>query len=349
MRAHVLREYNREMSLENVKDPAPGPFDIILRVKACGVCGTDLKIVSGKIPPPIVTLPHTPGHEIAGEVVEIGSAVTNVKIGQRGIAYFYVSCKDCEMCRSGKENVCFSIRRLGFELPGGFAEYVKMPAYNFCPLHRDRVANEMAILPDALATPYHALKTMGEVKAGQDVLITGVGGLGIHAVQIAKLMGARVFGVDIREGPLKLASDLGTDFVIDSSKEDSSKKVMEITGGKGVDVVIENVGSAQSMKWSFSCLKRRGRLVVVGYDPSSPYPLNPMEMHYNEWIICGSRASTKQELLEVIDLVERGKIKPVVYKLFPWEDANEAIREIQKGVGLGRMVLSFKSSLRISL
>jgi len=113
MKAMVLREYNQHMSLENMEDPAPGPLEIILRVRACGICGTDLKIVSGKIPPPIVILPHTPGHEIAGEVVAIGSAVKNVSVGQKGIAYFYIGCKDCEMCRTGRENVCFSIRRLG--------------------------------------------------------------------------------------------------------------------------------------------------------------------------------------------------------------------------------------------
>lgn len=341
MKALVLRQYNQGMSLEEVADPVPGLLDIVLRVRACGVCGTDLKIFSGKIPPPIVTLPHTPGHEIAGEVAAVGSAVTNVKIGQRGIAYFYIGCKDCEMCRTGRENVCFSIKRLGFELAGGFAEFVKLPAYNFCPFDERMSVNEMAVLPDAIATPYHALKTMAEVKAGQTVLIMGVGGLGIHAVQIAKLMGARVIAADRREAPLKLAPEYGADFVIDSSEKDSQKGVLEITGGRGADVTIENVGSAQSMGWSLPCLKRRGRLIIVGYDPLNPYPLNAMEMHYNEWIICGSRTSTKQEVLEVIDLVQRGRIKPVVSKLFPWMEANEAIKEIQKGTGVGRTVLTF--------
>ncbi|MBM4324627.1 MAG: zinc-binding dehydrogenase [Deltaproteobacteria bacterium] len=341
MKALVLKEYNHEMSLEEREDPVPGPSEIVLRVKACGVCGTDLKIVSGKIPPPIVTLPHTPGHEIAGEVVAVGSSVKNISIGQKGIVYFYVSCKDCEMCRTGRENVCFSIRRLGFELPGGFAEYVKMPVYNFCPVPEDLSLHEWAILPDALATSYHALKTMAEVKAGQDVLILGVGGLGIHAIQIAKLVGARVFAVARREEPLQLANEQGADFVINSSQEGSSKKVMELTQGRGVDVVIENVGSAQSMSWSLSCLKRRGRLVIVGYDPLNPYPLNPMEMHYNEWILCGSRVSTKQELLEVIDLVQRRRIKPVITKQMPWLEANKAIEELKGKKEIGRTVLTF--------
>jgi propanol-preferring alcohol dehydrogenase len=230
---------------------------------------------------------------------------------------------------------------LGFELPGGFSELVRLPAYNFCPFDEEKPLTEMAVLPDAVATSYHALKTMADVKAGQDVMIMGIGGLGIHAIQIAKLMGARVFAVARREEPLQLATEQGADFVINSSEESSSKKVMELTKGRGVDVVIENVGSAQSMSWSLPCLKRRGRLVIVGYDPLNPYPLNPMEMHYNEWILCGSRVSTKQELLEVIDLVERGRIKPIVYKLLPWEKANEAIDELKSRRGIGRTVLTF--------
>jgi 2-desacetyl-2-hydroxyethyl bacteriochlorophyllide A dehydrogenase len=341
MKALVLREYNRDMILEDLPNPVPGPFDLILRMKACGVCGTDLKIVSGKIPVPIVTLPHTPGHEMAGEVVAMGSSVKGISPGQQGIVYFYVSCKDCEMCRTGRENVCFSIKRLGFEFSGGFAEYVKIPAYNFCPVREGMPLIEMAVLPDAVATSYHALKTMAEVKAGQDVLIMGAGGLGIHAVQLAKWMGARVIAVARREGPLKLAAEYGVDAVIDSRKEGSAQEVMDLTRGRGVDVILENVGTSSSMRWCLPCLKRRGRLVLVGYDPTDPYPLNAMEMHYNEWTLCGSRVSTKQELMEVIDLVQQGKIKPVVSKRYPWTEANEAIREIQKRTGVGRTVLTF--------
>jgi 2-desacetyl-2-hydroxyethyl bacteriochlorophyllide A dehydrogenase len=342
MKAFVLRDFQRDMVIENVSDPVPGPLDIILRVKACGVCGTDLKIVSGKIPPPIITLPHTPGHEIAGEVAAIGSAVRDLSPGQKGIVYPYLACRDCEMCRTGRENICLSVKRLGFELPGGFAEFVKLPAYNFCPFEEGLDFTQMAIMSDAVATSYHAMKTLANVRTGQDVLIMGVGGLGIHAVQIAKLLGAKVMAVDRREEPLKLASEYGADVTVDTSRISLSETVFEITREKGVDVIIENVGSAQSLQETLPCLKRGGRLVLVGYDPSAAYPLQPMEMHYNEWTLCGARLSTKRELLEVIDLVERGKIKPVVSKLLPWEKAHQAIHEIERGSTLGRTVLTFE-------
>ncbi len=341
MKAFVLREYNENMVLEDVEYPQPGFSDIVLKVKACGVCFTDIKLMTGQIPSSIVPLPIRPGHEISGEVVSIGSEVKNISIGQRGTVYHYVNCRDCEMCRTGQENICFFLKRLGFELSGGMAEFLKIPAYNFCPFDEHLVCEEMAILPDAVGTPYHALKTVAEIKMGDRVLIVGIGGLGVHAVQLAALMGAKVIAVDRKREALELASRFGADVVIDSSFGNPLDKVMEITKGGGVDKVIEIVGTPQTLEWSLRCLKPRGTLVIVGYDPSHPFPISTIEMHYKEWKILGSRAVTKQELLEVIDLVERGKIKPVVSQVVPWTKANEALKVVQEGRAIGRTVLKF--------
>jgi 2-desacetyl-2-hydroxyethyl bacteriochlorophyllide A dehydrogenase len=342
MKAMILKAHNQEMSLEEVGEPIPDSHEIILRVKACGVCGTDLKIVSGMLPSSVISLPHILGHEIAGEVVKIGSAVKDITPGQTGLVYFYVTCRNCEMCRTGKENLCLSIKRLGFELPGGFAQFIKLPAYNFCPHDRSVLPNHMAVLPDAVATSYHALKTMAGVSIGQTVLIVGIGGLGIHAVQIAKLMGLKTIAADRRMEPLKLAEKFRSDFLIDTSKQNPVEAIMEITKGRGVDAVIENVGSKETLGWSLYCLKRRGRLVLVGYVPSESSCLPTMDMHYNEWNICGSRVSTKQELLEVIDLVEEGKIQPVISKEFFFEEANEALEFLKQRKAIGRTILTFK-------
>lgn len=341
MKSMVLREFNREMVLEETEQPGPGRDEVVLRVEACGVCGTDLKIVRGLLPPSIVSLPHVLGHEIAGEVVEIGAGVKDVSVGQKGVVYFYMGCRDCEMCRTGKENLCLSIKRLGFELPGGYAEFVKIPAYNFCPFDPGLPPDKMAVLPDAVATSYHALKTMGQVRIGHDVLIVGVGGLGIHAVQIAGLMGARTIAVARRSGPLELARELGADFTIDVSERPPLEAVLDITDGKGVDAVIENVGTRQTLEWSLQCLKRRGRLVLVGYEPSKSAPLPTMDMHYNEWTVCGSRVSTKDELLEVVDLVQRGKIRPIISRQFDWKEANEALSALADSKTVGRTILRY--------
>ncbi len=343
MKAFVLREYNRDMVLEQVGDPSPGPSDIVIKVQACGICLTDIKLVTGRIPSSIVPLPIRPGHEISGEVVSIGSEVTDISVGQRGTVYHYVTCGDCEMCRTGQENICLSIKRLGFELPGGMAEFLKIPAYNFCPFPSDDrpAPEEMAILPDAVGTPYHTLKTVAEVKAGEKVLVVGIGGLGVHAVQIAGLMGSRVIAVDRKKEALELASRFRADAVIDSSIADPLAEVMRITKEGGVDKVIEIVGTPQTLEWSLRCLKPGGKLVIVGYDAASPFPLSTIEMHYKEWKVLGSRAVTKQELVEVVDLVHRGKIKPVVSRVVPWTEANEAIKVVQEGKAIGRTVLTF--------
>ncbi|ODS40565.1 MAG: hypothetical protein A7315_02460 [Candidatus Altiarchaeales archaeon WOR_SM1_79] len=338
MKAMVLMEYNRELILQDCTRPKPDFKEVVLKVENCGICGTDIKIVTGKLSS-IITLPHIPGHEIAGSVVDVGSEVKGIKEGDRGIAYFYLGCGDCEMCRTSRENICYSVKRLGFELPGGYAEYVKMPAYNFCKYAKDIPSEKMAILPDAIATSYHALKTLANLKIGQSVLVVGIGGLGIHAVQIAKKMDAVVLGTSRRKEARDMALSYGADFVINPNDGNPYEQIMDYTQGKGVDVVIEAVGINQTFKWSLSSLKRGGSLILVGYDPTNPLPFYGMSMHYNEWSIKGSRVSTKQELIEVIKLVEQGDIEPVVSKTIPLEEINDGLEEIRRGKNIGRIVL----------
>jgi propanol-preferring alcohol dehydrogenase len=338
MKAMVLRQYHQPMEWVDVETPSVREDEILLEVKACGLCYTDLKIYRGEIPPPIVTLPHTPGHEVAGVVVDVGKGVQSIRKGDAGLLYIYVTCRQCEPCLTGFENLCPNLKRVGFELPGGYAQYVKVPAYAFCPFDRRRSFEEMSILTDAVATSYHAVVALAKVQVGQTVLIVGAGGLGIHGVQIAKLCGARVVVADRKEKALRLAQEHGADFLVgpDNSPGDA---VREITGGKGVDAVLEFVGSKETLAWSLPSLRKGGKLIVVGYAPGQPFPLDTMAMHYNEWEIKGSRLCTKTELLQVIRLVEEGKIKPVVSKTFPMEKANEALMELPKEGTAGRIVL----------
>lgn len=338
MKAMVLKEYNKDLVLEEVEKPEPGLGEIVVKVTYCGICGTDIKILTGKLSS-IVSLPHVPGHEIVGCVDSVGQGVTDVKEGDKGIVYFYLSCGKCEMCSQGRENICYYIKRLGFELDGGYAQYVKMPAKNFCKYESSILGEKMAVLPDAIATSYHALKSVGSLKIGQKVLIVGIGGLGIHAVQIAKKMGAVVLGTTRRKKAKEMALHYGADVVIDPNNTNPYEQVMDFTGGRGVDVVIENVGIKKTMSWSLPSLKRGGNLVIVGYDPLNPLPVNGMSMHYNEWSIKGTRVSTRQELIEVIELVESGKIDPIVTKVIPLEKVNDGLREIQENKNIGRIVL----------
>jgi 2-desacetyl-2-hydroxyethyl bacteriochlorophyllide A dehydrogenase len=338
MKALVLKAYNEDLVMEDLPVPSPGAMEVLVKVHYCGICGTDLKITGGKLPG-IITLPHVPGHEIAGEIAALGEGVKGLSVGDKGIAYIYTTCHDCELCRSGRENICYNLKRLGFELPGGFAEYVVMPAYNFCTVAPDSKLEEMAVLTDAVATPYHALKSIAPLREGQSVLIVGSGGLGLHAVQLAKLSGARVAVADVKKDSLEMAKQYGADLIINSAEVDPKKTVLDWTEGRGVDVVLEGVGRQSTVSWSLYCLKPGGTLVIMGYDPPNPITVNTKDMHYTEWKICGTRAATKQDLVELIALTEAGKLKPVVSTILPLEKTNEGLRAVAQGQTLGRIVI----------
>jgi D-arabinose 1-dehydrogenase-like Zn-dependent alcohol dehydrogenase len=227
---------------------------------------------------------------------------------------------------------------VGFELDGGFSEYLSIPAYNFCPFSKTLQIQKMAILADAIGTPYHAITRLARVKAGQDVLIVGAGGLGLHAVQIAKLCGARVLVADMNPDALALAKHYGADHVL--SADGAAKAVSELTAGQGADAVIEIVGAPETLSWSLPATKSGGRIILVGYAPGRPFPLDTMMMHYREYTMIGARFVTKAGLMELINLVEQGKIEPVVTKVFPFDQANDALDALRNKTYLGRIVLT---------
>jgi 2-desacetyl-2-hydroxyethyl bacteriochlorophyllide A dehydrogenase len=335
----VLREYDRPLVYEDVPEPSPKRNEIVVKVHACGMCFTDVKIQTGQLSG-FITLPHIPGHEIAGTVVEAGEDVKGVKVGDRGICHFLLGCRNCDLCRRGSENLCLGLSRIGFEHPGGYAEYVAMPEYSFCPFEGEETSFEkMAILPDAVATPYHALNRLAALKPGETVLVVGVGGLGIHAVQIAALMGATVLAADLKKDALETAKAYGADHLVDAGSGDPLGAVRSFTGGTGVDVVLEGVGKASTMAWTLPSLKKGGRLIVMGYDPVNPVPVNLMNIHNNEWSIQGAKVSSKQELVEVVRLVEKKKIRPVVSVRFGLKDANDALNGVRSQKVMGRTVL----------
>ena len=337
MKTMVLSQYNTPLEVHDREIPQPEAGEVLLKIKACGIFQTDLKIIRGAIPPPIVTLPHVLGHEVVGEIAAVGKNVSGIQEGDLGVVYSYVTCHNCELCLSGRENLCIHLERVGFEREGGFTEYLTVPAYNFCSFSKDQPVEKMAILADAIGTPYRAITGLAKVRPGQNVLIVGAGGLGIHAVQIAKLCGAFVIVVDLDPNALDLAKSFGADETLDPT--DAAKAISDITGGRGVDAVIEIVGYPETLEWSLPVLKSGGKLILVGYAPDHPFALNTMMMHYNEYEIIGCRFVTKAELLELISLVENGRIKPVVTQTFAFEQANAALETLKAGNSLGRIVL----------
>jgi D-arabinose 1-dehydrogenase-like Zn-dependent alcohol dehydrogenase len=226
------------------------------------------------------------------------------------------------------------------EVSGAYAEYIKAPARNVFKIPDGVSYEEAAVLADAAATSFHALREKAKVRVGDDVVIMGIGSLGINGVQIAKAAGARVIAIDILPSKLEFAKEYGADETIDGRKEEIAGRVRSLTGGKGVDSFIDFVGSADSVRAGLHSLRRAGKLVVVGHDPHHPFQVKAFqELIMEEAEIIGSHASTRQELREILNLVQIGKLKPVIGARYPLAQANEAHQAIKGGEIFGRIVL----------
>ena len=341
MRALTLERYGSPFAWRSLPVPMIGSEEVLVKVRANGLCGTDLKIVAGQVGS--VTLPAVIGHELSGEVAEVGKTVTHLAPGDHVVVHIYIGCQICKHCRLGLENQCPRMRRLGFELPGGFGEYVAAPARNVLRVDPSIPLDQVAILSGSIATVFHGLRAKGRIALGEDVLVIGVGGLGIHAVQLAKALGARVLAADISDARLDGAIAHGAAAVINSAREDLASRVRELTNGTGADVVVEIVGGEAItgvLAQSFTCLASGGRLVVLGYAYGKPLTVDSAELVYGQWQVLGTRASTKQDLADVISLVEAGTIKPVVARTFPLAAAAEAFESLRTEPPLGRIVLT---------
>jgi propanol-preferring alcohol dehydrogenase len=338
MRALVLEKFGGPFVSKEVPTPAIAPHEALVRVRNVGVCGTDVKIRADRMG--LGVIPLIMGHEIAGEVAEVGREVRGFAAGDRVVVNFYLTCGRCQFCRVGRDTLCPEVRQHGFTIDGGFAEYLKTPGINLCKVP-DHVSLEGAcILGDAVATAYHAITKRAQVRPGTTVALIGVGGVGLHALQMARLAGGWVIAVDVSEARLALARQLGADAVVDARSGPFHETVRKLTGGQGVDVVLEFVSNQQTLPSSYQSVKRAGRLVFVGYSPGVPLPVMPHELVRNELEIVGSRATSTPELQATMDLVARGRIKPIVDRVIPLADIEQAFDALREGRPLGRNVLA---------
>lgn len=341
MYAMVLEQFGHPLRWREMPEPAIGDGDVLLRVRANGLCATDLKIAEGLVP--TVALPHIPGHEVAGEVVAVGAAVPGLQPGDHITVYPTESCGFCDYCRRGRENCCSAAPRTGFELNGGFAEYMRVSGRNAVKIAPSVPWAAAAIIPDAIASVYHALTARAQVQAGETVLIVGIGGLGIHAIQIAHLLGARVIAADIAWDKLSGAAEFGPAALINSRQQDLPEQVRELTDGWGADAVVETVGGnavAAVLPESLASLRLGGRLAVLGYNYGIPLAVDTADLIYGQWSILGSRASTLQDVVDVARLVEQGRIKPFVSEQYPLQQAEQALARLRENPPLGRIVLT---------
>ena len=337
MRAAVLEQFGGPLVMKQVEEPSMGPYEALIRVRNCGVCGSDLKIKSGEAGGP---LPMIMGHEIAGEVVEVGQEVGDFQAGDRVVVNFYVTCGSCRCCRLGRTTLCPRVLHKGWDAPGGYAEYTSAPAVNLCKVPDHVPLEQACILGDAVVTSYHAVTKRADIHPGSTVALVGTGGVGLHSLQIAKLAGAWTIAIDINEDRLDLARKLGADAVVDARKGDFDREVRRLTGGEGVDVVIEFVAGAETMEASLRCLRKAGRLVFVANTPGLPMNLFPRDLTAGELEIVGSRVGNTQELQETVNLVAQGLVQPIVDRIFPLEEVEACHQLLQEGKVVGRAVLT---------
>lgn len=338
MKAAVLKEFNKPLIIEEKEIPKPQKGEVLIRIKASGLCVSDIHIQDGIIN--TVKLPYTPGHEMAGVVEELGENVTGLEIGDHVTASIDLICNRCRFCLSGMTNLCKSLIRIGFEKDGSHAEYCVVPAENVFRVNKDIPFEQVAILTDAVGCMYNAIRNKANVKPGDHVLILGTGGLGMNAIQIAKVFGAQVYATSRQEDKIQLSVEMGADAAINTRNQDLYEEIVKITNGEMCDVVIDNIGIKTSINDAINLIRPGGKVIISGYN--DPYfEANYQNMMKYEKEIIGMRGLRRIDIIEVIKLVEQKKIVPYVYKTVEFEKINDALDEMREGKAKGRVVIKF--------
>ncbi|MFQ5818023.1 MAG: zinc-binding dehydrogenase [Terriglobia bacterium] len=341
MKAVVFSEHGGPQVLRytEVGEPKLGPTDVLVRVRACALNHLDLWVRNG-LPGVQIPMPHILGSDIAGEVAKVGEQVKKVQVGQRVALAPGLSCNQCEACLAGNDNLCRRYTIFGYLVDGGCADYVRSPEVNVIPIPDHLSFNEAAAVPLVFLTAWHMLISRAQLRAGEEVLVLGAGsGVGSAAVQIAKLTGARVIATAGSNDKLKRAKELGADEVINHSKQDIAEGVRRLTSRRGVDVVFEHVGAATWEK-SLASLAPTGRLVTCGATTGAEARLDIRFLFTRQWSLLGSYMGTRGELFTVLKLVGQGKLRAVVNRTFPLQEAAQAHALLEKRQQFGKIVLN---------
>jgi 2-desacetyl-2-hydroxyethyl bacteriochlorophyllide A dehydrogenase len=340
MRAVRMVAVERPLEMFDLPVPEIGDREVLVRVKAAGVCHSDVHYRAGKSP--VRPLPLTLGHEVAGVVEAVGKATRRIKPGDRVVLNYMVTCGDCLYCNSGNEQFCTSGLMIGHYTNGGYADYIAVPERGVLVLPSEISFEQGATLMCASATSFHALHK-ARLQAGETLAIFGAGGLGMSAIQLGYILGAaQVFAVDIQPAKLQLAEQYGA-IPMDARQGDPSEQIHKQTGGRGVDVAIDLVGIAETMQQALRSLAIQGRVVIVGIG-DQPLSLNPYtELIGPETEIIGSNDHLLQELPQLIELARRGRLdlSHVVSRKIPLNagEINRTLDELERGSSGVRTVI----------
>lgn len=336
MRAVRYHGPKQPLKLEEVPAPTAGPGQVIVQVKAAGLCHTELHFLSGLLN--LGVQPVTLGHEVVGRVAEVGAGVTDVEEGDRVIVYYYVGCGRCRHCLVGDENLCGALQaEYGFISDGGFASALKVPARNCIPLP-DHVSDVAAApIGCSVTTGIHAMN-LARISPGNVVLVYGIGAVGLGIVQLASRAGAEVIAVSRTPAKLEKALSLGAAHAIDATADSVAERVRDITAGRGADVVMELVATKATMEESTKAIAKRGRLVFIGYSEES-YTVHPIQLVITEASVMGSVGNTLAELQQAVELVSRGVVTTVVDRTLPLDEFQRGIDALTRSEPVGRVVL----------
>ena len=335
MKAAVVRQFGKPLAIEEIAIPEPGPGEVLVKIRATGVCHTDLHAADGDWPVK-PTPPFVPGHEGAGIVAKVGPGVKGLKEGDPvGIAWLHDACGACEHCMTGWETLCEAQHNSGYGVNGSFAEYAIGSAPYVARLPNRVDFSEIAPILCAGVTTYKGIKET-EARPGEWLAISGIGGLGHVAVQYARVMGLRVVALDVTDEKLALAKRLGADATVDAKRPDAAAEVVELTGGGAHGVLVTAV-SRPAFAQAVDMVRRRGTVSLVGLPPGT-FPTPIFNVVLKRITIRGSIVGTRKDLAEAVQFAAEGKVRAHFHKA-KLEDINRVFAELKAGSVDGRIVL----------
>ena len=340
MIAVVLHEHGEvdRLQVVDMDEPVPGPGEVKVRIEACALNHLDIWVRLGGRPVPI-PMPHVSGCDIAGTVSAVGEGVTGIEIGRRVIVAPGLSCGRCEYCLADNDSACAEFKIMGFQVQGGYAEYAIAPARNLIPVSGRWSLAEWASIPLVFLTAWHILFRRAGLRCGETALVqAGGSGVGIAAIQVAKLAGARVITTVGSEKKIDAAKALGADEVINYRDKDFVEETLRLTKRRGADVVIDHIGG-ETFSRSLNALAKTGRLANCGITTGAEVTFNLLHLFAKQQTILGSYMGSLGELKTVIRLAEEGKFRPVVDRVFPLEEARAAQQRMLDRANFGKIVL----------